>query len=412
MFWNVLDPFVQTIWEYIFGSCSALDHFDHSISVSAQGLTSMCLCMKNSLGRMLSFACFFEYYRIAIEDTEGSSLGNVGHCPCTLLQGLSQTSWLYIHTGSWVADSGWGKALFDVFLSLVVTCCASRTSLRQAFCRQNQTLGQRVAVNQSTQLTMKDHDKPFRPFPFLCRSLPRHWFAIPLSFAGHSFVIWSPVCHMFMFAIPLSLICHLFAIWLSFVCQPFVICSYVQYVLFLCQLFIPLSFVFDLLAIPLSSLCHFCCFFLIPLSFLVLLFPFACDFRCWGQVQGNVRSLWQLVVGRNHLCICMPVRAIQMSTGVVEFQNKVEVPAAILISASKDVHRCAKMCSISRIWNHCTLSHGHRSSNLRRWQSSSCCPSKFRLRMNHHSKCHIFSTKLLEKVFSLPDFFILFPWSL
>ena len=43
----------------IFGSCSALDHCDHSISVSAQGLTSMCLCMKNSLGGMLSFACFF-----------------------------------------------------------------------------------------------------------------------------------------------------------------------------------------------------------------------------------------------------------------------------------------------------------------------------------------------------------------
>ena len=115
---------------------------------------------------------------------------------------------------------------------------------------------------------MKDHEKPFRPFPFLCRSLPLHWFAIPLSFAGHSFVIWSPVCHMVVFAIPLSLICHLFAIWLSFVCQQFVICSYVQHVLFLCQLFIPLSFVCDLLAISLSFLCNS---FVISVSFLLFL---------------------------------------------------------------------------------------------------------------------------------------------
>ena len=65
----------------------------------------------------------------------------------------------------------------------------------------------------------------------------------------------------FVFAIPLSLICHLFAIWLSFVCQQFVICSYVQYVLFLCQLFIALSFVFDLH-------CHS---FVISVSFLLFL---------------------------------------------------------------------------------------------------------------------------------------------
>ena len=104
--------------------------FGHSMSVSAQGLTSMCLCMKNSLGGMLSFAfeamLFLEHYSIAIEDTEGSSLRKVRHCPCTLsilLKGLSQTSWLYIHTGSWVADSGWGNALFDMFLSLFVSCC-------------------------------------------------------------------------------------------------------------------------------------------------------------------------------------------------------------------------------------------------------------------------------------------------
>ena len=169
----------------------------------------------------------------------------------------------------------------------------------------------------------------------------------------------------FVFAIPLSLICHLFAIWLSFVCQQFVICSYVQYVLFLCQLFIALSFVFDLLAIPLSSLCHFCCFFLIPLSFLVLLFPFACDFRCWGQVQGNVRSLWQLVVGRNHPCICMPVRAIQMSTGVVEFQNKVEVPAAILISASKDVHTHTDVPKCAALAEYGITARCHMATDLR-----------------------------------------------
>ena len=147
---------------------------------------------------------------------------------------------------------------------------------------------------------MKVSVKDLSPSSFV----PCHLFAISLSF----------LCHFFVISLSFLVIHHLFLICLPFLCK-----NPLQF------LVIPLPSLCDFFVFYFPFRCHLSVIFVVLFSFLVLLFPCAFDFRCWGQVQGNVRSLRQLVVGRNDPCICMPVRAIQMSTGVVEFQNKVEV---------------------------------------------------------------------------------------
>ena len=84
-----------------------------------------------------------------------------------------------------------------------------------------------------------------------------------------------------------------------------------------------------------------------------------------GRYKETCAPYGSLLLAEITLAFACLVRAIQMSTGVVEFQNKVEVPAAILISASKDVHTHTDVPKCAALAEYGITARCHMATDLR-----------------------------------------------